>query len=315
MVIPPHLLSNSVRVDLNIDVSLRPVDKKYFKLSKPPKGMGLKGFLWYSKPVKRLKSYVTYVLPADDIWSKDWDVLIILDACRLDLFDETIGECDSIVSYGSTSSTWIRRAFNRDVANVGYVTGNGHLGQMPKEQFAYFHIEDIQNTEYNVVTVPPGPIVDQTIHAWRNREQYDMDRLIVHFMQPHAPFRSKPDWFTEDEREDGISAFIWKRLKQGQFTKEEVWDAYQDNLMWVWEDGVSVLMENLDAKIVVSADHGNAFGEWGFYGHPMGCPVDVVREVPWYSIIGKDRETRDVNVSKINDSINREEHLSALGYR
>jgi hypothetical protein len=134
-------------------------------------------------------------------------------------------------------------------------------------------------------------------------------------MQPHAPFRSKPDWFTEDEREDGISAFIWKRLKQGQFTKEEVWDAYQDNLMWVWEDGVSVLMENLDAKIVVSADHGNAFGEWGFYGHPMGCPVDVVREVPWYSIIGKDRETRDVNVSKINDSINREEHLSALGYR
>lgn len=277
--------------------------------------MGLKGFIWYSKPVKKLKSAVTYALPSDDIWEKDWDVLVILDACRSDLFAETIGECRTVTSHAATSSTWIRRTFDRDVSNVGYITGNAHLGEMPSEEFAYFHIEEARDTEYGVETIPPGPLVDHAIHAWRSRDEYGMDRMIVHFMQPHAPFRSKPEWFTADERDNGISAFIWQRLKSGEFTKEEVWEAYEDNLRWVWNDGVVPLRDNVDADIVVSADHGNAFGELGFYGHPMGCPANAVREVPWYEITGEDSESISPTVGARNHSTNQEEHLKALGYR
>jgi len=281
--------------------------------------MGAFGFLWYSKPVKKAKSFVTYSLPSDDIWKRDWDVLIILDACRADLFAEVIEPSSTVTSPASTSSTWIRRVFNRDVSKVGYVTGNGHIDEMPSNEFGYFHIQSPENTDYGIKTPPPKPIVDHAIHAWRNRSEYDLNRLVVHFMQPHAPFRSRPEWFDSDgisdKHDEGISKFIWQRLRDGEVTYDEVWEAYQDNLKWVWEDGVSVLKNNINADIVVSADHGNAIGEYGMYGHPMGCPVSSVREVPWYRITGTDNGAYDPDVSHKNVSTNKESHLRALGYK
>lgn len=277
--------------------------------------MGLKGFIWHHELTKILKSTVTQLLPSDNIWDRSWDILIVLDGCRADLFTETIDKCETVFSHGSTSRTWIRRFFDRDVSGAGYVTGNGHINEISRNEFAYFHIEETDETEYGIKTVPPSPLVDHTIHAWRNRDSYDLNRLVVHFMQPHAPFRSRPEWFESQHRDDGISAFVWQRLKQGEFEKKEVWDAYRDNLNWVWDEAVSILVENLDADIAVTADHGNAFGEHGFYGHPMGCPIEEVREVPWYTLEGQDTCTHKPQVGKESDSIDREQHLRALGYR
>jgi len=199
------------------------------------------------------------------------------------------------------------------------VTGNGHIDEMPSNEFGYFHIQSPENTDYGIKTPPPKPIVDHAIHAWRNRSEYDLNRLVVHFMQPHAPFRSRPEWFDSDgisdKHDEGISKFIWQRLRDGEVTYDEVWEAYQDNLKWVWEDGVSVLKNNINADIVVSADHGNAIGEYGMYGHPMGCPVSSVREVPWYRITGTDNGAYDPDVSHKNVSTNKESHLRALGYK
>lgn len=281
--------------------------------------MGVKGFIWYSKPVKRTRQLITYCLPSDNIWQREWDVLIILDACRADLFEEVIEPSPTVTSPASSSAPWIRRIFNRDVSNVGYITGNPHIHEMPSDEFGYFHIQEPKNTEYKIKAVPPQPIADQAIHAWRNRSEYGLNRLVVHFMQPHAPFRSRPEWFDSDSLSDkydeGVSKFIWKRLKEGQVNYEEVWKAYQDNLRWVWQDGVSVLKNNMDAEIAISADHGNAMGEYGFYGHPGGCPVRSVREVPWYMMTGTDDELYEPDITDQNLSTDKDSHLRALGYK
>lgn len=56
------------------------------------------------------------------------------------------------------------------------------------------------------------------------------------------------------------------------------------NLEYVLES-VSVLLRNLDGNCaILSADHANAFGEWGLYGHPINKPAPVLRRVPWVPI-------------------------------
>lgn len=35
-----------------------------------------------------------------------------------------------------------------------------------------------------------------------------------------------------------------------------------------------------DVRVVITADHGEAFGGWGAYGHPMGMMHPAVRRVP-----------------------------------
>lgn len=46
-------------------------------------------------------------------------------------------------------------------------------------------------------------------------------------------------------------------------------------------DEVELFLNNINAnKVVISSDHGETFGELGFYGHPAGCPHPVVKKVP-----------------------------------
>jgi hypothetical protein len=138
-------------------------------------------------------------------------------------------------------------------------------------------------------------------------------------MQPHVPFRSRPEWFEEWSETETWGSSIWNRVRTGDISREEIFEAYRDNLEWVWgEDGVSRLRENCDARIGVTADHGNAAGEWGFYGHPVGAPIPSVRHVPWLSLQGSDTESATPKISV--DAPDGEQRdvkasLEALGYR
>jgi len=47
-------------------------------------------------------------------------------------------------------------------------------------------------------------------------------------------------------------------------------------------DAVEELLRNVDAEeVVITAGHGDAFGEYGVYSHPAGVPHPHVRRVPW----------------------------------
>lgn len=132
-------------------------------------------------------------------------------------------------------------------------------------------------------------------------------------MQPHVPFRSQPEWFSEFSGNTWGSR-IWKSVGD-EFSKTEFLDAYRDNLAWVFgSEGVELLAENAKAEIAISADHGNAIGEFGFYGHPKGCPVSAVRDVPWETIEGSDSETHVPDVEPPQTDADLDEQLEALGY-
>jgi hypothetical protein len=218
-----------------------------------------------------------------NVYEKDWDLLIILDACRVDAMEEVVDEYlflnepDTHRSTASTSGEWMRTTFTQElydeIQNTVYVTANQHSMEIKDEPFLGF--EDVYEYGWDAEhgTVLAETVTNIAIDA--GREYADSrDRMIVHYMQPHFPSIPKP--IGHGNKFDNV----WKGLMIGQGDEDEIWESYVQNLRYVLNH-VEVLLENIDAEdVVLTADHGNAKGEWGVYDHPLGVPIDCVKTVP-----------------------------------
>lgn len=265
-------------------------------------------------------------------WDRDWDILCILDACRVDLFRNACADydwlpvpeqTDVLYSTGSTSREWMQAMFGDDrheeMQETAYITGNLFVEHINTEPFAHLDIfEPRLIDDPPVYTVPPSDLTDAAIRYWRDRDP-DVDRLIVHYMQPHTPFRSHPEWFDAEADMAGNLRTGWGQgfpeLRDGDIDREEFVAAYRDNLDWVLGE-VDRLRQNANATLALSADHGNGLGERAVYGHPEGINISAVREVPFATIDATDtHECTPDAPSKTNDvSETTEKKLRRLGY-
>jgi hypothetical protein len=238
------------------------------------------------------------------VFEEDWDVLLILDACRADLLAtvreeyEFLDAPDTRLSVDSTSHRWMEKNFSESYAGemrrTAYVTGNPYSdGVLRGRDFRL--LDEVWKYEWDdgLGTIHPRPLTDRAIAVGRD---LDPDRLIVHYMQPHYPFvrnREVDDGIPLEFFGDGVTDTarekdVWTQFREGELTESEVRELYLDNLRYVLDD-VDLLLDNVNADtVVVSADHGNAFGEFGVYGHPPGMPFRSIREVPWYTTSATD---------------------------
>lgn len=268
--------------------------------------------------IETLHRQVGKLVSGTRIWEREADIYCILDGCRVDTFRALAdSDADAYWSVGASSPEWIRRTFDGDMESVGYITGNPFSDRETDCEFGYFHQAPVQQTEHGIETVPPHELAHHAATIWNEREQFGVDTLVVHFMQPHVPFRSRPEWFNRFCGSEVWGSNLWYRVANGEINKDEWFGAYADNLRWVWREGVQELAETVDATLGVTADHGNACGEWGISGHPSGVAVPSVRKVPWTAIEAKkEREPPAVSVEPGElDQQDREEQLRALGYR
>lgn len=268
----------------------------------------------------------TRVAPAGtSVYTRDWDVLVVLDACRVDVLRSVADEHDWLNEVGvhrspaSCSPQWLQATFHGDhdhaVSETVYVTGNPFSDrQLDHDRLQ--RVDELWRTAWDeeTGTIPPEPLTDRAVETMRRD---DPDRLIVHYMQPHFP--SLPDPVGE-----GISlrAFdeTWHSpldaLRRGEISHDRVWASYEANLEHVL-DSVAVLVSNIDAETVaITADHGEAFGEYGVYAHPCGVLLPTLREVPWVEVSATDTGEYQANetVLDTDPAIDTEERLESLGY-
>lgn len=283
----------------------------------------------------KINAYVSRLTNNDDrmdVMREDWDNLIILDACRYDMFVSLASLGDRVTSKfspGSESWEFMQESYvGRKLHDTVYITSNPHAYKLPD---GIFHavinlLDDHWNDEFR--TVMPETMVEQTAAAF---ERYPNKRIIVHFMQPHFPFIGEKGQkfghagiemqLDEDDRSD--EPHPWIALLYGEANNEsEIITAYAENLE-VTLPYVEQLVNDLPGKSVITADHGNLIGERTYpipiqtFGHPSGLHKRKLIEVPWAEITGDERREIRADPPEAREEMTDEvieDQLRNLGY-
>jgi len=229
----------------------------------------------------------------DLILRNDWDLLVILDACRYDTFENVNwipGSLSKVVSAGSATMEWLRNTFTGSYPDVIYVSSIPYIASryMPKIHGDYIPSEhfgkilDLWHFAYDYATMTVLPeTVGHVALQFRTR------RVIAHFIQPHAPMIGDPDFTMRTWKqltgEETFGAFppfdVIFECGYGNLLRV----AYRENLRKALTE-VEKLVGSWDGKVVITADHGEGFGENGVFGHREGLRTPELVEVPWLEV-------------------------------
>ncbi|WP_164731990.1 hypothetical protein [Halomicrobium mukohataei] len=271
------------------------------------------------------------------MFERDWDNLLILDACRYDIFEEVNsfrGDLETHCSLGSSSREFVRANFaDRTLHDVVVVSANGWYKKISDtsgkinvdvhdlivvdNKSVESHKSDIDTVRPDREWILPEAVTNEACDAI---ERYPNKRIIVHYHQPHTPYIGPTGKEYAGELPQKFDG------KEELRTSHEILRrAYRENLEIVLEE-VGGLYPELTGKTVISADHGDLLGERGFpipvreYGHPSQAYREELVRVPWFNlpfderkeIIAEspsDNRKNDLSIDEVN------ERLKKLGYK
>lgn len=229
-----------------------------------------------------------------DLRQHDEWLIIVLDACRHDALDQYLDrDVARVRSPALCSQEWGMACWSGDYRDVTYVSANPHFNPHPPG-----HAYDWAASEHIGTVVDcfsemrdPGALALAAL-------DHRAPKLVVHFMQPHAPYIGEEDPEAGDAR--------WR-----------YWRAYRETLDIAWERGVTPLLASFaDRQVVVTADHGEALGEGGEWHHSPVIDRPETRYVPWVEYApGEERpDAEEPEPSGMGDDETVTERLEALGY-
>ena len=149
-----------------------------------------------------------------NIMREQWDYLIVLDACRFDYFEKIYknymdGTLSKKISVGSTTSEWRDRSFPDRYDDTIYISANPMInatcpvyGYLASEHFyrVYEAWKDCWDEKKG--TVLPDVLTDFAVKVVKQAKN---KRVIIHYLQPHAPYLS----FDEDSKGyHNVDAFL-----------------------------------------------------------------------------------------------------------
>lgn len=132
------------------------------------------------------------------IMEEEWDYLILLDACRYDYFEKIYpkffagGQLSCRKSVGGCTKEWRDRSFPGRYEEVVYVSSNPYInsrkaveGFWGKEHF--HQVIDVWQSGWksDSGTVPPQIVTEEALRAI---QIWPAKRVLIHYLQPHAPY-------------------------------------------------------------------------------------------------------------------------------
>lgn len=270
---------------------------------------------------------------------EDWDNLILLDACRYDYFSEYTffeGDLKRVVSRANESWGFMQENFvGEEFHDTVYVTANPYAERL--EQDVFYTVENLLDSwDADTGTVLPQDVTEAALEA---HKKYPNKRLIVHYMQPHTPHLGQ----TAEDVDGALDRFGWDGkdafrdsgqidslgdgsggrsmlalYDDGEISREQLTESYRETLEIV-EQHVRELLDGIDGKSVISADHGENLGDshWGtsLVGHSE--PSKECRFVPWLELPYDERkltnEDPPIGFDYLRDRVV-QERLADLGY-
>ncbi len=263
-----------------------------------------------------------------DIMAKDWDNLLILDACRFDIFKEInfiSGDLDFVLSKGSHSEEFYEKNFEDKLYDdTIMISANPYTPIIAKNSF--FRLKTTLGEDQTTGNKPRvdkietdnGRAIEAThinnVHPERLNDialdavkEYPNKRLIVHYMQPHDPYLGKTaKEIRESFNEEGYKFRYWADpdrvsehdpnglmalATEGYLSSEEMVSVYKENLRIVLEY-ITELISTVSGKTVITSDHGELLGEQvgsKQFFHYNNMYVEELRKVPWLTIDSDNR--------------------------
>ena len=236
------------------------------------------------------------LLPDDDggtnVFERDWDVLVVLDACRAGWFEtvapefELFGSVGRIRSVGARTAGWARRTFDAVSAvdrPVTYVHG-AKYGRFASD------VADIERVfvRSRQFRYPPA---HQISRVALDRWEGPAERLVVHYAQPHFPVFRRRGSRTDVEVVGGTGRGAKVALLRYRGDYNAVESLYRANLRYVLGEVAALVTDLGEARVALTADHGEFVGEYGLVGHFPGVQHDAVRLVPWARVGGETGST------------------------
>lgn len=280
------------------------------------------------------------------ILEKDWDNLLLLDACRYDEFCHVApfgrDNINQRITLGSKTPEFLQRTFKgRRLHDLVYVTANPQVLKFQSEENSdtpVFHdtISLLDRWDTETQTIRPETVRDGALEAARNHPN---KRLIIHFLQPHAPFLGPKA--EEIQRRTGrtigglnpgreytgiepkkVETASYQEMIDKGITREEILASYRETL-WLVIAECQPLINTLPGKTVITSDHGELLGDriYPFGGQRWEHPADIrsteLCVVPWVEFDTNDRKLVTSEPPKERESVDQstvDDRLRSLGY-
>lgn len=270
------------------------------------------------------------------LMEEKWDIAIVLDACRHDIFREVYrdylptGKLETRLGASDTFE-WLHSTFDvnsRGLDNIVYVSAHPGINSKgvpwgcfnAAEKFYKVYDAWFSGWDWKIGSSLPSEVAKIAVKAIND---YPDKKVIIHFVQPHFPYRKAPCPSTYSDlrgakrnpklaimlesicrRLISLSDANFSRFRTAYWSVKKILNLnfledlneiywrdytvadlkhfYKDNLEWVLDSVGKIVEEFKHAYIVVTSDHGEAFGENGEFFHLYRTKNPVVRKVPFW---------------------------------
>jgi len=200
-----------------------------------------------------------------DFLSGDKRLLIVLDACRYDLFIKNIDLLDpfipfvsKVISLGSCTRDWLINTFTKPI-NAVYITANPWVTKVFKNFKQFKMIDDVSARYWDNKL---GTVRAEYTNLVALKYLFKRENLIVHYLQPHAPF-VKGSWlYKVIGSSNKIADEMYKLASKNRKARREFKRAYVENLRYVLKYAKKLALVALRRgyKIVITSDHSELLG-------------------------------------------------------
>jgi len=225
----------------------------------------------------------------------DWDVCVVLDACRYDVL-KTVAQwpVERCRSPGSATGHWLEECVKSGVLEGAAVaTGNVNYANWDVGAAEVKHVWE-DHWDDHLGNVLPEPVLEAADGLLGEADW----PVVAHVLPPHAPYIAKigdtwtpafPDvdvWRRNPAREEEDKLSPQVAMASGEVDMSRAIDGYRASVASTWDVVTAYVGEWVadGLTVVVTADHGETFGrvrDWKMYGHPNGVALGPLVEVPW----------------------------------
>ncbi|MEF8849072.1 MAG: hypothetical protein V5A68_08085 [Candidatus Thermoplasmatota archaeon] len=216
---------------------------------------------------------------------ENWDYAIVLDSCRYDVFEKVNwipGRLQKKQSIASATMEWIKKTITKDFMDTVVITANPFLSPLKLREITgkakrfYKNIPAWEiGLDRKLGVAPPWTMLEM---SKKRIKKFKDKKMLFWFNQPHSPYLKY-----DKKRDEIIKGTSPGSMASGESSMKEMKEDYVANLVIVLEY-ISKLVEYLDGKIIITADHGECFGEMGVFTHPQRVHIPPLVDVPYFEI-------------------------------